>query len=62
MPTRSITPRSDPAKTPSDYTVDHTAFIYLMDRDGKYLGFFPPGTSAERMVEIIRPRLAEPAR
>lgn len=44
------------------YTVDHTAFIYLMDRDGNYLGFFPPGTSADRMVEIIRPRLAEPAR
>ncbi|MEP6839628.1 MAG: SCO family protein [Bradyrhizobium sp.] len=45
-----------------DYTVDHTAFIYLMDRDGNYLGFFPPGTTADRMVEIIRPRLAEPAR
>ena len=41
------------------YTVDHTAFIYLMDRDGNYLGFFPPGTSADRMAEIIRPRLAE---
>ena len=49
-------------KAPDDYTVDHTAFIYLMDRDGNYLGFFPPGTSADRMVEIIRPRLAEPAR
>lgn len=45
-----------------DHTVDHTAYIYLMDRDGNYLGFFPPGTSADRMVEIIRPRLAEPAR
>jgi cytochrome oxidase Cu insertion factor (SCO1/SenC/PrrC family) len=45
-----------------DYTVDHTAYIYLMDRDGNYLGFFPPGTSADRMVEIIRPLLAEPAR
>lgn len=43
-----------------DYTVDHTAYIYLMDRDGNYLGFFPPGTSADRMVEIIRPRLAGP--
>ncbi|HEV7599610.1 MAG TPA: SCO family protein [Bradyrhizobium sp.] len=42
------------------YTVDHSAFIYLMDRDGKYLGFFPPGTSADRMVEIIRPHLGEP--
>jgi cytochrome oxidase Cu insertion factor (SCO1/SenC/PrrC family) len=44
------------------YTVDHTAFIYLMDRDGNYLGFFPPGTSADRMVEIIRPHLGVPAR
>ncbi|QOZ31722.1 SCO family protein [Bradyrhizobium sp. CCBAU 53421] len=42
-----------------DYTVDHTAYIYLMDRDGNYLGFFPPGTSADRMVEIIKPRLAQ---
>ena len=49
-------------KATDDYTVDHTAFIYLMDRDGNYLGFFPPGTSADRMVEIIRPRLGEPAR
>jgi protein SCO1/2 len=39
------------------YTVDHTAFIYLMDRNGQYLGFFPPGTSADRMLEIIRPHL-----
>jgi len=53
------------AKVPlkdADYTVDHTAYIYLMDRDGNYLGFFPPGTSADRMVEIIKPRLAEPGR
>jgi cytochrome oxidase Cu insertion factor (SCO1/SenC/PrrC family) len=37
--------------------VDHSAFIYLMDRDGKYLGFFPPGTPADRMVQVIRPYL-----
>ncbi|MBR0936338.1 SCO family protein [Bradyrhizobium jicamae] len=49
-----------PLKDAGDYTVDHTAYIYLMDRDGNYLGFFPPGTSAERMVEIIKPRLAQP--
>jgi protein SCO1/2 len=41
----------------SGYTIDHTAFIYLMDRNGEYLGFFPPGTSAERMLDIIRPHL-----
>jgi cytochrome oxidase Cu insertion factor (SCO1/SenC/PrrC family) len=49
-------------KDPSDYTVDHTAFIYLMDRDGNYLGFFPPGTSADRMIEVIRPHLGIAAR
>lgn len=42
---------------PDDYTLDHTAFIYLVDRDGKYLGFFPPGTDAPRLVEMIRPHL-----
>jgi protein SCO1/2 len=42
----------------TDYTVDHSAFIYLMGRDGEYLGFFPPGASAERLVESIRPHLA----
>jgi cytochrome oxidase Cu insertion factor (SCO1/SenC/PrrC family) len=50
--------RVDPPKEDAGYyTVDHTAYIYLMDREGNYLGFFPPGTSADRMVEIIRPRL-----
>jgi cytochrome oxidase Cu insertion factor (SCO1/SenC/PrrC family) len=46
--------------TPPDggvYMIDHTGFIYLMGRAGEYLGFFPPGTSADRMVEIIRPHL-----
>ena len=42
---------------PDDYTVDHSAFIYLIDRDGKYLGFFPPGTDAAKMVGMIRPHL-----
>lgn len=48
--------------TPPDggvYLIDHTGFTYLMDRDGKYLGFFPPGTSAIRFVEIVRPYLVQ---
>jgi protein SCO1/2 len=42
----------------SDYTVDHTAFIYLMGTDGKYLGFFPPGTAPERIAEVLRQQIA----
>ena len=42
--------------------VDHTGFVFLLDGDGKYIGFFPPGTSADRMVEIIRPQLVAMAR
>ncbi len=38
-------------------TIEHSAFVHLMDRSGAYLGFFPPGTSAERMLTIIRPHL-----
>jgi protein SCO1/2 len=44
------------------YTVDHSSFLYLMGRDGKYIGFMPPGTTADRMVEILRPYLLTPAR
>jgi len=41
------------------YVIDHTGFIYLVDRDGKYLGFFPPGTPPDRMVEVIRQQLTQ---
>jgi cytochrome oxidase Cu insertion factor (SCO1/SenC/PrrC family) len=44
----------------TNYTVDHSAFTYLMGRTGEYLGFFPPGTPAERLAEDIRPRLTAP--
>jgi cytochrome oxidase Cu insertion factor (SCO1/SenC/PrrC family) len=42
----------------SEYTVDHSTFIYLMGRNGEYLGYFPPGTSADQLAEDMRPRLA----
>lgn len=50
------------SKADADYTVDHTAFIYLMGANGDYLGFFPPGTTPERMAETIRPRLPASSR
>jgi protein SCO1 len=42
----------------TDPSVDHSSVVYLVDTDGKYIGFFPPGTPADRMVEVLRPRLA----
>jgi cytochrome oxidase Cu insertion factor (SCO1/SenC/PrrC family) len=42
----------------SDYTVDHSAFIYLVGPKGEYLGFFPPGTSAEIIAGTLRPLIA----
>jgi cytochrome oxidase Cu insertion factor (SCO1/SenC/PrrC family) len=37
----------------TDYTINHSAFFYLIGANGEYLGFFPPGTSAERLAEAI---------
>ena len=42
----------------SVYLIDHMAFVFLLDRDGKYVAFFPPGTSAERMATMVREVLA----
>jgi cytochrome oxidase Cu insertion factor (SCO1/SenC/PrrC family) len=40
------------------YEVDHSAAIYLMDRNGKYIDFLPPRTPAGRMAESLRRVLA----
>jgi protein SCO1/2 len=42
-----------------DYAVDHSAFIYLVGKDGRYLGFLPPSTAAERLSEVIQ-RMVSP--
>ena len=39
------------------YFIDHTAFTFLIDREGRYLAFFPPGTPAERMAVMVRETL-----
>jgi len=36
------------------YSIDHTSFIYVLDADGDYAGFFPPGTSGARIAERVR--------
>ena len=37
--------------------VNHSAFIYLMDRDGKYLRHFPNNAPGKEMAEAIKPLL-----
>jgi protein SCO1/2 len=41
----------------SGYTIDHSSFIYLLGRDGSYLGYLPPGTAAHQIVQSLRPKL-----
>ena len=41
----------------STYTIDHAAFTFLLNRDGKYTGLFPPGTPVERMAVMLREQL-----
>jgi cytochrome oxidase Cu insertion factor (SCO1/SenC/PrrC family) len=47
------------AGTGSDYTVDHSAIIYVMGPDGSYLAHFTPATSVDQMAarlgELVSP-------
>ena len=45
------------AGTSGEYSVDHTGFIYLLGKDGRYLGFLPPGVSPDELADAIRARL-----
>jgi protein SCO1/2 len=42
------------------YFIDHTAFTFVLDRHGRYTALFPPGTSADRMVTMLRDLLEAP--
>ena len=44
------------ATTPGDYSVDHTGFVYLLGKDGRYLGFLPPGLAPDAIADAIRAR------
>ncbi len=45
------------ATTSGEYSVDHTGFIYLVGKDGKYVGFLPPGVTPDVIADAIRARL-----
>jgi protein SCO1/2 len=40
-----------------NYAVDHTGFIYLVGKDGRYLGFLPPGAPPEQIAKTVRSQL-----
>jgi cytochrome oxidase Cu insertion factor (SCO1/SenC/PrrC family) len=40
------------------YTIDHTAYTFLLDRKGEFVILFPPGTPADRVLFILREQLA----
>lgn len=39
---------------PDDYTIDHSALVFLMGKDGEYLTHFAYGTPAAKMAETLR--------
>ena len=41
-----------------DYTVDHSAFVYLMDGSGKYITHFTFNTAPESMAAVIKKKIA----
>src|SRR3954451_10214281 len=47
-----------PNEQTGDYSIDHAGVIYLIGRNGEYLGFMPPQTSSERLAEVLRKNLA----
>jgi cytochrome oxidase Cu insertion factor (SCO1/SenC/PrrC family) len=42
-----------------DYTIDHTGVTYIVGSEGRYLGFVPPQTDAERLLEVMRGQLTK---
>ena len=40
-------------ESPADYSVDHSALVYLMDPEGRYVTHFSYGTSVDEMAEKL---------
>jgi len=41
-------------KSSSDYSIDHSALVYLMGKDGEYITHFAYGTPVSQMTETLR--------
>ena len=40
------------------YTIDHSSFTFLIDREGRYVGFMPPGTPHDRIARLLHAEVA----
>lgn len=40
------------------YVIDHTAYTFLLDADGRFVSLFPPGTPPGRMAVMLREQIA----
>jgi protein SCO1/2 len=43
------------------YAIDHTAYTFLLDREGRFVSLFPPGTPSGRMATLLREQMAADA-
>ena len=41
-------------KASNDYSIDHSALVYFMGKDGEYITHFAYGTPASKMTETLR--------
>lgn len=46
-----------PKEAGGDYLMDHSAFTYLLDREGRYVQHFRPGAAPDEIARAIRARL-----
>jgi cytochrome oxidase Cu insertion factor (SCO1/SenC/PrrC family) len=46
-------------KRSGEYSIDHAGVVYLIGRNGEYLGFMPPQTNPDRLTEVLREKLAK---
>ena len=47
-----------PVRGSDQYLIDHTSFTYALDVEGRYAGYFPPGTTGRRLAEQVKSMLA----
>jgi cytochrome oxidase Cu insertion factor (SCO1/SenC/PrrC family) len=51
--------KAEDKKSALGYLMDHSAFIYLMNREGEYVTHFTFATSSEKIAETIEKALAD---